>query len=586
MEAIDQIRQVASIVDIASLYTTLKPRGRKHVGLCPFHSEKAPSFTVDSEKQLFHCFGCGVGGDVFTLVMEKENMTFPEAMNYLAERYHVPLPQKSRLSPELQKLEEKVYRANEAALAFFRQCLHRTKEGETALAYLRKRGLSGETLETLKVGYAPNSWTAQVSHLKDKGYEPGLLEKAGLALPGQKRAGHYDRFRGRVIFPIFGLTGKVVAFGGRTIIEADPKYLNSPDTPVYSKGKLLYGLNWTKEALQEAREVILVEGYTDFASLYQAGIRNLAASLGTALTPHQVALAKRFAPQQVIINYDGDPAGRNAALRAVPLCLEQAVPARVVLLPQGLDPDAYVRKFGKDSYLAQVKGSVPGLKFLVDMTIKTGRMDIPEQKSRIVRSVLAEIEKIPDALVRGDYLKQAGDWLGMDESDLRRLVEKPAAAPPKEGKDFLLNAEKRLLQIVLQNPALRAQVLAALKEEDLVGLKSQPAFRLLCDHHRTGREFAYASLSKALPAALASLINVALMETLGPGTSEEAADCLHELRVHSLEGRRNALRKEAERCQKSGDREKSLKLIAQLNDLIGEMMSLEREQHDRMPNRP
>ncbi len=585
MEAIDQIRQVADIVDIASLYTTLNKRGRKHMGLCPFHSEKDPSFTVDSDKQLFHCFGCGVGGDVFTLVMEKENMTFPEAMNYLAERYHVPLPQKSRLSPELQKLEEKVYKVNELAVAFFRQCLHQTKEGEAALAYLRKRGLSSETQETLKVGYAPNSWTALVSHFKEKGYDPSLLERAGLALPGQKKAGHYDRFRGRVIFPIFGLTGKVVAFGGRTIIDADPKYLNSPDTPVYSKGKLLYGLNWTKEALKEAQEVILVEGYTDFASLYQAGIRNLAASLGTALTPHQVALAKRFAPQ-VIINYDGDPAGRNAALRAVPLCLEQAAPARVVLLPEGLDPDAYVRKYGRDAYLEQVKQSVPGLKFLVETTIKTGRMDVPEQKSRIVRSVLAEIEKIPDALVRGDYLKQAGDWLGLDESDLRDLVEKPAAAAAKEGKDFLLPAEKRLLQIVLQNPEVRALVLAALKEEDLVGLKSQPAFRLLCEHHRSGREIAYASLAKALPPALASLINVALMERLGPGTVAEAADCLHELRVCSLETARTALRKEAERCQKTGDRERSLKLIAQLNDLIGKMMSLEREDHDRMPDRP
>ncbi len=585
MEAIDQIRQVADIVDIASLYTTLTKRGRKHVGLCPFHSEKGPSFTVDSEKQLFHCFGCGVGGDVFTLVMEKENMTFPEAMNYLAERYHVPLPQRSRLSPELQKLEEKVYKINEMALAFFRESLHRTKEGEAALAYLRKRDLSSETLETLKVGYAPNTWTALVSHFKEKGYDSSLLEKAGLALPGQKRAGHYDRFRGRVIFPIFGLTGKVVAFGGRTIIDADPKYLNSPDTPVYSKGKLLYGLNWTKEALREAGEVILVEGYTDFASLYQAGIRNIAASLGTALTPHQIALAMRFGPQ-VIINYDGDAAGRNAALRAVPLCFEKAVPSRVVLLPQGLDPDAYVRKFGRDAYLEQLKQSLPGIKFLVDTTVKTGRMDVPEQKSRIVRSILAEIEKIPDALVRGDYLKQAGDCLGLEESDLRRLVEKPADGAAKEGKDFLLPAEKRLLQIVLQNREVAAEVLAAIRDEDLVGLKSQAAFLLLRDHHRSRREIAYASLSKALPPELASLINVALMEALGPGTIEEAADCLHELRVFSLQTRRHALRKEAERCQKSGDRERSLKLIAQLNDLIGRMMSLEREQHDRMPDRP
>ena len=374
MEAIDQVRQVADIVDIASLYTTLNKRGRKHVGLCPFHSEKTPSFTVDSEKQLFHCFGCGVGGDVFTLVMEKENMTFPEALNHLAERYHVPLPQKSRLSPELQKLEDKVYKINEQAVAFFRRCLLRTKEGETARAYLRKRGLSDETLETLQVGYAPNSWTALVSDFREKGHDGAVLEKAGLALPGQKKPGYYDRFRGRVIFPIFTPAGKPVAFGGRTIVEADPKYLNSPDTPVYSKGKLLYGLNWTKEALREAGEAILVEGYTDFSALYQTGIRNVAASLGTALTPYQVDNIRRAMGQDkgqgIVINYDGDSAGRNAALRAVPLCLEKALPCRVVLLPQNLDPDAYVRKHGRDAYLDQVKQSVPGLKFLVGETCR------------------------------------------------------------------------------------------------------------------------------------------------------------------------------------------------------------------------
>jgi DNA primase len=585
METIDQIRQVADIVDIASLYTTLTKRGRKHVGLCPFHSEKDPSFTVDSEKQLFHCFGCGVGGDVFTLIMEKENLTFPEALSHLAERYHVPLPQKSRLSPELQKLEEKVYKINEMALAFFRQCLLHTKEGEAAVAYLRKRKLASDTLETLKVGYAPNSWTALVSHLQEKGIAPSLLEKAGLALPGQKKAGYYDRFRGRVIFPIFSLTGKVVAFGGRTIVDADPKYLNSPDTPVYSKGKLLYGLNWTKEAVREAGELILVEGYTDFSALYQAGIRNLAASLGTALTTHQVALAMRFGPQ-VIINYDGDTAGKNAALRAVPLCFEKAVPSRVVVLPEGLDPDAFIGKFGREAYLNQLKASVPGLKFLVDMTVRTGRMDVPEQKSRIVRSILAEIEKIPDALVRGDYLKQAGDYLSLDEAELRRLVDKPAGEPAKEEKDFLLNAEKRLLQIVLQNREVAAEALARIRDEDLAGLKSEAAFRLLRERHRLGQDIVYASLSKELPPPLARLLSLAMMERLGPGTAEEAADCLHELRVHSLEGRRGALRKEAERCQKSGDRDRSMKLIAQLNDLIEKIMTLEREKHEQTLHRP
>ncbi len=272
MEIIDQVRQASSIVEIASQYTTLQRRGRKCVGLCPFHTEKTPSFTVDEEKQLYHCFGCGVGGDVFSLVMEKENLTFPEALKNLAERYHVPLPAQQRVHPEVLKLEEKLFKTNELALGLFRKNLFGTEEGKKALDYLKKRGLSDETIQTLKIGYALNAWTALIEFFRSKDVPVTLLEKAGLALPGSRPGEYHDRFRGRVIFPIFSLTGQVVAFGGRTVIDAEPKYLNSPDTPLYSKGKLLYGLNFTKDAIREAGEVILVEGYTDFSSLYQAGI--------------------------------------------------------------------------------------------------------------------------------------------------------------------------------------------------------------------------------------------------------------------------------------------------------------------------
>ena len=264
MEVIDQIKHTASIVEIASQYTTMRLRGKKHVGLCPFHSEKTPSFTVDEEKQLFHCFGCGTGGDIFTLVMEKENLSFPEAIRYLAEKYNIQLPEKKSFSPQMQKLEEGLYKISEDALAFFRRNLFKTKEGEKALEYLRKRKVSDETIQQLKIGYALDSWDSLLNAFKRKGYSPGLLEKAGLVLRRTNKEGHYDRFRGRIIFPIFKLSGKVVAFGGRSLIGQEPKYLNSPDTPIYTKGMLLYGLNFSREAAREKEEIILVEGYTDF----------------------------------------------------------------------------------------------------------------------------------------------------------------------------------------------------------------------------------------------------------------------------------------------------------------------------------
>ena len=350
MDVIDQIKNTASIVDVASQYTTLRRRGKKHLGLCPFHSEKTPSFTVDEDKQLFHCFGCNIGGDLFTLVMEKENLSFPEALRFLAEKYNIVLPEKRKFSPQLAKLEEKLTKISEDSLAFFRKNLFNTKEGENAQEYLRKREISEELIQKLKIGYALNSWDALLSFFQRKDISPSLLEKAGLVLRRAKKEGHYDRFRGRIIFPIFTPTGKVVAFGGRTIIDQDPKYLNSPDTPIYTKGKLLYGWNFTKDAVREQREIILVEGYTDLLALLQAGIPNVAASLGTSLTSEQVMQASRF-ESRVIVSYDADAAGIKASLRAISLCFEQGVEIRVLTLPKGYDPDSFIRKYGPKDFL-------------------------------------------------------------------------------------------------------------------------------------------------------------------------------------------------------------------------------------------
>ena len=341
MEIIDQVRQASSIVEIASQYTTLKRRGRKWVGLCPFHTEKTPSFTVDDEKQFYHCFGCGAGGDIYSLLMERENLTFPEALKHLAEKYHVPLPQQRGVRPEVLKLEEKLFKINDLALGFFKKNLYNTPEGAKALEYLKTRGLTEETIQTLKIGYALNSWTALLDFFQEKNVPVSLLEKGGLVLPGSRTGEYRDRFRGRVIFPIFSLTGKTVAFGGRTVIDAEPKYLNSPDTPLYSKGKLLYGLNFSKDAIRDAGTVILVEGYTDFSALFQAGIRNVVASLGTALTAWQVGQAVRFA-SRMVINYDGDNAGMAAAARAVPLGFEKGLNVEVLVLPEDKDPDAFI----------------------------------------------------------------------------------------------------------------------------------------------------------------------------------------------------------------------------------------------------
>ncbi|MEN6560292.1 MAG: DNA primase [Acidobacteriota bacterium] len=573
MEIIDQVRQASSIVEIASQYTTLKRRGRKWVGLCPFHTEKTPSFTIDEDKQLYHCFGCGVGGDIFSLLMERENMTFPEALKSLAERYHVPLPAQQRVRPEVLKLEEKLFKINELALGYFRKNLAGTAEGRKGLEYLKKRGLSDETIQTLKIGYALNAWTALIDFFKSQDVPVPLLEKGGLALPGSRPGEFRDRFRGRVIFPIFSLTGRVVAFGGRTVFDAEPKYLNSPETPLYSKGKLLYGLNFTKDAIRQEGTAILVEGYTDLSSLYQAGVTNVVASLGTALTPWQVGQALRFAPR-LVVSYDGDSAGRTAAARAVPLGLEKGLNVDVLVLPDDLDPDAFIRRHGRDRYLALMKKAAPGLDFLVDSLVAGVRMDIPEEKGKVVRTVVREIEKAPDPVARGEYLRRASAKLGVAEDLLRNIIERKAPDKKAEEPGLFCPAEKRLFQILMSAPALATDVFAECSEEMFQGLRSEPVFHYFLECFRNNEAWSFPGLQGRVPPALLSQLAQALFEKSAGGSAEEAQECLRSLRKVHLQNRLKDIQQKIARSERSGEKEELLSLLYQKQDVTKQILSM------------
>jgi DNA primase len=573
MEIIDQIRQVAHIIEIASQYTTLRQRGRKHVGLCPFHSEKTPSFTVDSEKGLFHCFGCGIGGDVFSLVMEKENLSFPEALKHLAEKYNIPLPEQKKLSPQALKLEEQILKINESALAFFKKNLFNTQEGKTALEYLKKRDIPDKIIQDFKIGYAMNSWDSLLNYFKTKGTSVSLLEKAGLVLAGQKPGEFYDRFRGRIIFPIFSITGKAVGFGGRTLFNQEPKYLNSPDTPLYSKGHLLYGLNFSKEAIRNAGELILVEGYTDFLSLYQSGFTNVTASLGTALTPSQAALALRFAPK-ITINYDGDAAGQAAALRAVAICFEKGLETRVLVLPKDLDPDGFIKKHGKDEYAKLMKAGVSGLSFLIERSIEGKRMNVPEVKTKVLRGILAVIDTIPDSIVRSEYMKQAAELLAVEESVLRSISRPSQGGQPLDPKDFLLPAEKRLLQILIENRDLRPGILAEIRDDDFKGLKTEPVFRKIMDWHKKDKDFLLHEIQKEIGPSLSKYLSQAMLEKGKPPTVEEALDCLCALQITCKENELKKIQAEIASLEKRGEKEKLRNLLYQKQDLTKQIMAL------------
>lgn len=570
MEITDQIRQVASIVDIASQYTTLRKRGQKYVGLCPFHSEKTPSFTVDNDKQLYHCFGCGAGGDIFTLVMEKENLGFPEAVRYLAEKYNIRLPDKKKFSSQKLKLEETLYKISENALAFFKKNLFNTKEGQKALGYLDKRKISEEIIQKLKIGYAMNSWDALLSYFQGKNISPGVLEKAGLVLRRQKKEGYYDRFRGRIIFPIFTETGKVVAFGGRTIINAEPKYLNSPDTPIYTKGKLLYGINFCKESIREKGEVILVEGYTDFLSLYQAGITNCAASLGTSLTTHQVSIARNFAPR-MIISYDGDDAGTKASVRGISLCFERGVQIKVLTLPDGMDPDSFIRKSGVDKFKSLVQNSTGGLKFLINTLIRKTNLEIPEEKAKVVNHVLTEIEKIADPFIRSEYLKKTSEHLSINEEDLRAMSRQKSKGGKTETKGYFLNSEKRLLQVLFENSSFTTTIFNEMNEQDFKGLKSEPILHALSQFFRNGKSPNFNELMKKIDPSLRTLLSEILQETREKPTMEKVKDYIQALKKHAREKQSEEINAQISKLERSGEQEKILSLLKQRQKITEEL---------------
>ncbi|MFC2166504.1 DNA primase [Acidobacteriota bacterium] len=571
MEIIDQIKQAANINEIASQYTNIIKRGKSHIGLCPFHSEKTPSFTLDIERQLYHCFGCGAGGDIFTLVMEKENLSFPEALRLLADKYNIIMPEQKKLSPQYTQLKEDIGRINELTLGFFRKNLFKTEEGKLALDYLQKRKISDEVIQKIKIGYALNSWDSLINFFREKKVSPSLLEKAGLALRRQNKDGFYDRFRGRVIFPIFTDTGTVVAFGGRTLFDAEPKYLNSPDTPKYTKGKLLYGLNFSKEEIRKKEEIILVEGYTDFLSLYQFGIKNCAAALGTSLTADQVNIAHRFAPI-ITTCFDGDIAGRKASLRAISLCFEKGIQIKIMIIPKGSDPDSFIQKLGTAEFETLKDKSWPALKYLVDFNTHKKDMKSPEVRTQVIRTIYTEIEKISDPILKSHYIKELSESLFVDEKIIRSFTQNKIGIENKHKMTHFLPAEKRLLQIIFEDSQIAIEVFDSIQSKDFIGLKTEEIFSALRDGIKNKKSVNFPELMEKLPPSLFSSLSEILVETGQNATIEEAMDCVEALKKQSLKKKWENISLQISAMEKKGETE-SLASFLKIRQEITEELS-------------
>lgn len=397
-DKIEEVRHRSSIVDVVSGYVSLKKSGRNYVGLCPFHSEKTPSFTVSEEKGIFHCFGCGAGGNVFTFLMRVEGSPFPDVVRELAEREGIDLPLIKKGASSKKDVErDELFALHDEAAGFYHRLLMRSREGEGARSYLKGRGIDSETAGVWGLGFGGKGWSPFSDKLESDS-SLKLADRAGLIIGG-KRGRYYDRFRERLIFPICDLRGRVIAFGGRALDGGGPKYMNSPESPIYTKGNTLYGLNITKGAIREGEEAILVEGYMDLLSLYRFGIKNVVATLGTALTPAQAQLLKRYC-NKVVLLFDSDEAGVRAALKAIEIFMESGVTPFVLSLPEGDDPDIFVRAKGADALRQEIKNAVSAVEFVLDRKLKGRPASTPSEKAAVIHDIVPFIRRIGDRVER------------------------------------------------------------------------------------------------------------------------------------------------------------------------------------------
>ncbi|MBM4165444.1 MAG: DNA primase [Ignavibacteria bacterium] len=445
-ELIEQVRASVDIVDYIAQFVMLKKRGKSHIGLCPFHQEKTPSFHVSADKQLYYCFGCAKGGTIYNFVEEYEKLSFIEAVQKLAERAGIVLPQYTVHENVISEIEEAYEVLKRTAKIFHDQLVH-SNEGKFALEYFRHRGFTDDTIRKFGLGYAPRSWDFLTQKFLDENISLEIGEKVGV-LRKREDTSIYSAFRGRAMFPIFSPMGKVVGFGARKLYDDDTlgKYINSSESFVYNKSKILYGLNFSKDAIREKEYAILVEGYADFLSLFQAGIENVVASSGTALTEEQVQLLSRYT-KSIVILYDADSAGSVAALRGIDVVLQKNLDVRVAQLSKGHDPDSYVRTFGKDETVQRIINAVSFIEFLTTSFQEKGTLSTPEGLTSAIRTIVQYIAKIPDELKRTSFVKSIAKQFALRESVL------------------LLELEKKL-HVFSPSPQIRARPTESIRENE------------------------------------------------------------------------------------------------------------------------
>jgi DNA primase len=577
---IDDLKQQADIVVVIQDYVSLKKTGATYKGLCPFHGEKTPSFHVNRDKGFFHCFGCNVGGDVFKFLELHEKIGFADSVKLLAQRFGAALPEMEESDEQRANSAERetLLKVHESAAAWFRQQLA-SNAGARIRRQIDARGISDVTSEALGLGYAPNSRDALKSALLEQGFSPGMLLRAGLLV--QRDDGSViDRFRNRLMIPICRDTGSVIAFGGRAVdADQQPKYLNSPETPIYSKGRTLYGLNLSKSAIRQRKFAILVEGYFDFAQVYQAGFQGVVASCGTALTPQQAQQLRRFT-NKVVLSFDPDTAGQGAAAKSCEMLVAEGFSVNVAVLPAGDDPDTFVRTNGAPGYAERLEHSTPYLEYLLDRAAASHNLNTDEGRVKFLGDMLPVAGRIPDAAMRDRFADRLAFKARVTDEVVRAeirkaVVQKQPALTRREVPSFgqVTKAEKGLIWLLIHRPDAAVEALVTLDGPDFDGLSSRSVLDLARKLNED-KGFSPSALFERLTAVDAQLVTAIASE--GEAHVHDAHDCVRIIKRLRWERERGAIQREIDRLQEAGarDGEKLQELLVRKYDVIQRIEAL------------
>lgn len=589
---LSEVRDRADIIEIISGYISLQKRGDSYVGLCPFHSEKTPSFHINPTKQLYYCFGCGAGGNVFTFLMKKENFTFPEALRWLADRYHVSIPtnrQDKGISRDF-KERQRFFEVNQWAADFFHHSLLNTAEGETALKYLKARDVSDSTIQRFMLGYSDTSWDSLKAYATSRGISEEILSKLGLIIERKDNKGYYDRFRERLMFPILDTTGKVIGFGGRSLGNQEPKYLNSPETPIFSKGDNLYALPMIKKDI--SLDIILVEGYMDCLSLHQNGFTQAVATLGTALTKRQANLIKRYS-DGVILAYDADDAGQRATVRGIKLLYDEGFSPRILTMPEGKDPDDFIRAYGPDAFNEQLSDAKDHVHYRWGLLKEGLDLGTPNGKIRFLKAAIAVLSGITREPEREIYIRDLASRLQVPVNMVRREVsQKQLATTGMQYKKShkrdnnrenaklqpltgFYKAEANLLKTIIEEPEVLTNHSKDITPEMFLDGNTKKVADIVLNAFREGKRIAAADLFNHLDEKGGEELSRILMSEVSH-KEDMAIELINHVKIGYLKHTIDGLRAKLHQAELEGRREEINNLLNTYQILKSEMDQLGR----------